>query len=218
MTAFLVLIVIGLEFFVKHDRLTQEKEIFQSAKINPSVFFEQTAVFPSVVYFLISLTAAVIVTFIFFYEVSKGIGHIGLFYVVYAALLLLTRPTTGRIADRMGPTKVILPGMALITAAFFLLFKASFLPMFLLAGALYGLGMGSVLPVLNTLVINFAPPERRGSANATYLAANDIGSAVGAVLWGIVAQRMGFGYLYLLSPIFIVLSMIVYVIFLARKV
>ena len=174
------------------------------------VVFEKTALWPSIIYFLISLTAAVIVTFIPSYQISKGIENIGLFYVVYALLLLITRPTTGKIADRMGPTKVILPGMLFITAAFLILFQASSLSMFLWAAALYGLGMGSVLPALNTLVIIFAPSERRGAANATFLAANDIGSALGAMMWGIVAQSMGFGYIYLFSPVFIILATLVY--------
>jgi len=213
MSALLVIVIVGMGFLVRNDRGIKKH---LPAKSKP-VVFEKTALWPSTIYFLISLTAAVIVTFIPSYQISKGIENIGLFYVVYALLLLITRPTTGKIADRMGPTKVILPGMLFITAAFLILFQASSLSMFLWAAALYGLGMGSVLPALNTLVIIFAPSERRGAANATFLAANDIGSALGAMMWGIVAQSMGFGYIYLFSPVFIILATLVYLFTLLRK-
>ncbi|NLO96893.1 MAG: MFS transporter [Peptococcaceae bacterium] len=212
-SALLVIVIVGMGLGVR-NRHPNKKQL--PAKRKP-VVFEKTALWPSTIYFLISLTAAVIVTFIPTYIISKKIENVGLFYVVYALLLLLTRPTTGRIADRMGPSKVILPGMLFITASFLLLFKAPSLPMFLWAAAFYGLGMGSVLPALNTLVIIFAPADRRGAANATFLAANDIGSALGAVMWGIVAQKMGLSYLYLFSPLFIVFAILVYL-FALRKV
>jgi predicted MFS family arabinose efflux permease len=67
-------------------------------------------------------------------------------------------------------------------------------------------------------VVTFAPAARRGSANATFLAANDIGMGIGAIMWGLVSQSFGFAYIYLISSVLIALSIIVYLVVLKHRV
>jgi MFS family permease len=100
--------------------------------------------------------------------------------------------------------------MLLLAIALWILFIASSLPLFLLAGVIYGLGYGMAQPVLNALVISRAPADRRGAANATFLCAMDMGGILGAVVWGIVAQLVGFSYIYIASSFLIVLAVILY--------
>ena len=51
---------------------------------------------------------------------------------------------------------------------------------------MHGLGYGTIYPILNALAITGAPPERRGTAMATFLTGMDIGVGFGASLWGVI--------------------------------
>ncbi len=225
-TALLIILTFFLGLFLKYDdKASPEKNMnafSNTDKIkkinNKPLIYEKTAIPPSSIFFLVAITYSSIVTFVPLYAVSLGLKNIGLFFVMYALALLFTRPTAGQIADRIGPTKVILTGLVFLLIALLILSEAASLQMFLIAGALYGFGYGCIHPVLNALVIDFAPPERRGAANATFLAANDIGLALGTIIWGLISQNIGFVYLYLFSPVLIVLSMIVYLLVVRHKI
>ncbi|MBU2700132.1 MFS family permease [Sporomusaceae bacterium BoRhaA] len=144
------------------------------------------------------------------YASDKGVTNIGLFFIIIALAMMFTRLTTGRIADRYGTARVLVPGMVLLGIALQILSVASSLPVFLIAAVFYGLGYGTVQPALNALVISLAPVERRGTANATFFCAQDIAGILGSVIWGIVAQAFGFSYIYSASAILMILAIILY--------
>lgn len=191
----------------------------QLAKTPPTkgVILEKSALPPALVLFFITLTYGGIVSFLPLYADYRGVKNIGVFFTVYALVLLFSRPTIGKMADRYGARKFLLPGILLIAAALLLLAKASTLPMFLLVGVVYGLGFGTVQPILNALVISLSPPERRGAANATFAVAMDLGIGLGAVTLGFVAQKIGYVYMYGSSVIFALLALVMYYAFLYRK-
>ncbi|KUO75036.1 MAG: arabinose ABC transporter permease [Desulfosporosinus sp. BRH_c37] len=191
----------------------------QGTRIPPvkGVILEKSAIPPALVLFFITLTYGGIVSFIPFYADYRGVKNIGVFFTVYALVLLLGRPTIGKMADRYGARKFLAPGILLIAAALLLLIKASTLPTFLLVGVVYGLGFGTVQPILNALVISLSPPERRGAANATFAVAMDLGIGLGAITLGFIAQKMGYIYMYGSSAIFALLALVMYYAFLNKK-
>jgi MFS family permease len=181
------------------------------------VIIEKTAVVPSVVLLFVSLTYGGIVTFLPGYAAYRGITDIGLFFTTFAISLLVTRPFMGKAADRLGFSAILLPGMLLLGAALQVLVHATTLPQFLVAAVLYGLGFGSVQPILNAITIALAPPQRRGAANATFMSAMDTGIGLGAIIWGMVAERLGFSYIYGYSTVLIAISLGCYLLLLHRK-
>lgn len=184
----------------KHEEKAQEKDSM----------LEKTALGPSLVFLLVSMTYSGIATFLPSYAMYKGIGNIGLFFSIYAITLFLTRPVTGKLADSIGTAKVILPGMVFLMAALFIIVKAASLKSFLIASVFYGIGFGSVQPILNALIVSLAPPQRRGAANATFLAAMDLGMGIGALAWGAVSQRFGYVYIYSVSIVLSLLAGVAY--------
>lgn len=204
-------VALSLIISISSTYLSQATDMKQpNTNIRKSNLIEKTAIEPSVLIFLISTTYAGIVTFIPSYAAYRGIEGIGNFFIVYAFALLVTRTFSGKAADRIGATKVVVPGMVLLILALVLLIEAHSLTLFLVAAVLYGLGFGSIQPVLNALVITLAPAERRGSANATFLAGLDMGVALGAIGWGAVAQQLGFIYVYALSAALIGFALLYY--------
>ncbi len=174
-----------------------------------AALFEKTALWPASLYFIVMMTYATVGIFLPAYASEKGVENIGIFYVVTALSTILVRLISGRIADRYGPSKVLLTGMLLLAIGLQVLPVAASLPMFLAAAIIYGIGHGAVQPTINALVISLAPVERRGAANATLLCAMDLGIMVGSVLWGGVAQAFGFIYIYYVSAILIILFTVI---------
>jgi len=181
------------------------------------VILEKTAIPPAVVLFFITLTYGGIISFLPSYSDYRGVKNIGIFFTVYALVLLFSRPIIGKLADRYGARKFLVPGILLIATALLLLANASSLPIFLLVAVVYGLGFGTVQPILNALVISFSPPERRGAANATFAVAMDLGIGLGAVTLGFLAQQMGYVYMYASSVIFALLALVMYYALLHKK-
>lgn len=193
--------------YIDRDRLVNAA----AGNRKKAVIFEKTAIPTSAVLFFIALTYGSILTFLPSYAAFRGIKDIGIFFTVYALALLITRPITGKLADRYGFSTVILPGMALLFLSLVILAFAASLSAFLIAGVLYGLGYGSTQPTLNAIMVKLCPVERRGAANATFFSTMDIGIGLGAVMWGVVSQKAGFSCVYLASAVCVMLAFIGYV-------
>lgn len=61
------------------------------------------------------------------------------------------------------------------------------------AAIIIGLGNGHIWPGMQTMFINLAPANKRGTANSTQLTCWDIGMGLGVVMGGLFAHHMGYG-------------------------
>ena len=100
--------------------------------------------------------------------------------------------------------------MLLTVMMFITLAYANSLPTVLLAAVFYGIGYGTLQPIMNAIVIKLAPPERRGSANATYYATMDISFGIGSIVWGAASQYLGFTAVFLACAASVVISLVIY--------
>ena len=205
-------------------RRTSENKIPESEKRDSSSYswldhiVEKAAIPMSLVMLFAALSQSSISSYLKIYANERSIGNVGLYYTVYAIALFITRPTTGRLSDRFGTNKVIFPGMAMIILAFFLLTRADSLIDLIIVAIVYGLGYGSVQPVLNALMVKYCPADRRGIGNSTFHIAMDGGYGIGAVLWGIVADLFGTTVsIYYGAAVSIGVACILYIILLYKK-
>ena len=58
---------------------------------------------------------------------------------------------------------------------------------------LLGVGFGTMFPAFNTLFVNLAPNNQRGTATSTYLTSWDVGIGIGLMAGGYIAQLTSFG-------------------------
>lgn len=121
------------------------------------------------------------------------------FFLVFAAVMLLARPFTGRLFDLKGPQYVLYPGLVLFIAGLIILAYTSSAATFLTAGAFIGLGYGSLVPSMQTLAIQSTSIERSGYATATFYTFFDGGIALGSYIFGIIAAANGYQSIYLIS-------------------
>ncbi|MEC0275277.1 MFS transporter [Peribacillus frigoritolerans] len=160
-----------------------------------------------------------IVSFISLYAKElKMVEASGYFFTVYSLVLLVIRPITGKISDKYGAYFVIYPGMLLCIVGTVVLSQSNTLTIFLLSAFLISLGLGSIQPSLQALVINAVPSERRGAATATYLMSIDLGIAGGAFVLGIIANYIGYSGMFLSSSLFVLVGLIFYGLYQFRQV
>lgn len=139
----------------------------------------------------------------------QGVGNIGLFFTVYAVILLASRPLLGRISDRLPLKHVIYPTSILLIAAMLLCAYASSLWMFLIAAVLMGIGFGGSQPAIQAACIRDVAPEKRGAASATFMMGQSLGFIVGPMLGGTIAVSIGYGNMYAVMAGIAFLSVVV---------
>lgn len=198
-----------------HDTVPRSIPI-ENAKVIDS-FFEKTSLLPSLVMFFVSLTFGSVITFLPSYGLARDIDHIGSFFVVYSITVLIARLTTGKLADRHGFRIVLIPSLAALFLSMVILAFAGTLAVVLIAAVFFGIGFGTSYPLTNAIIIKLCSEKRRGAATSTLLAAMDIGIGFGALAWGMVLEVSGFTVVYLASSACAILSILVYIFFVHKK-
>lgn len=142
--------------------------------------------------FLYSFGYGGITSFSALFAMSRGIAPSSLYLTVLAVVILLTRPFSGRLADRISPRRVFLPCLALIALGLGMLSYSDTMPMFVLSAIVFGAGYGTAYPVFVASVFMHVSQERRGAAFGSILAAFDTGIGSGSVLTGLLVEQFGF--------------------------
>ena len=124
-------------------------------------------------------------------------GPATLFFLVYSAAILFSRPFTGRLFDRKGADAVMVPAFLSFLAGMALLSQVRHAVPLLLAAALLGFGMGAVQSCGLTLAVKSAPPERISYANSTFYICADAGVGIGPFLLGFLLPGAGYRGMYL---------------------
>lgn len=205
-----------INYELKKEKILEEKVKYQQvfgvnqSKLEKKSFIEKTSVRPCIVMFFIVISISSVFSFMPIFGAARNIDNIGLFFTVYAITVILSRIITGRIADRYGFYKTFLPSVILTIMMFITLAFANSLPTVLLAAVFYGIGYGTLQPIMNAIVIKLAPLDRRGSANATYYATMDISFGLGSVIWGAASQSFGFTTVFIACAVSVVISIVIY--------
>ncbi|MFS0781059.1 MFS transporter [Bacillus sp. 1P06AnD] len=167
---------------------------------------EKAAWFPAVLTLLIAFGYGSIVSFIVIFGNDRGIDNIFVFYLVNAVFATLSRPITGKWFDRNGPRGIILVCSVLTFAALWVLSLSHNSWHIGIAGALLGMGYGSILPTLQSWGLSITPPKRRGIANGMSFSAIDLGIGLSGLIFGFLATYFEIATIFQISSVFIVIA------------
>ena len=140
-----------------------------------------------------------------FAAAGLGLKQIGILAATYPAVWGLTQLVTGPLSDRIGRKWLIAGGMWTQAFGIVLIALASTFAGFAAGAILLGLGTAMVYPTLLATIGDVAHPSWRGSAVGVYRLWRDLGYAFGALIAGMVADRLG------LSPAAMVVAALTFV-------
>ncbi|MGE7094289.1 MFS transporter [Lysinibacillus sp. NPDC048646] len=179
--------------------------------------FERKALPVAAIASLVAFSYASVLSFLSVYAQQKDLMAVAsLFYAVFAAAMLITRPYTGKLYDTKGPQFVIIPGILSFAIGLVMLAFVSEPALFLFAAIFVGFGYGAVTTSLQALAIQSTAHTRSGYATATYFTMYDIGIALGSYILGMVAVEAGYATVYLTSAGLLVVVFIIYLLRLAK--
>jgi MFS family permease len=140
--------------------------------------------------------AGVIVTFLPL-AVPASVASIVLF--VQPAVSTFARWAAGRIGDRHGHSRLLVPGVLLAIAGTAALAGTGSFPIVLLGATAFGAGFGVLQNVTLALMYERAPRSAYSGVSAVWNAAYDLGMAAGAIGFGVLVPAVGFAAAFLLT-------------------
>lgn len=198
-------------FIIQAPTIEVEETETKRETFKRSNYFERSSVPIASVMLVIGITYSSILSFISTYAETIHLVQAGTFYfVVYAIVVLLTRPISGKVLDKFGGNAVIYPTLIIFAIGMFFISKATSTSIFLFAAALIGLGYGNFQSSTQAIAIQRAPIERMGLANATYFIFYDFSLGLGPLFLGALIPLVGFRELYFYLIFFIIFGLLLY--------
>ena len=142
---------------------------------------------------------------------SMGAGVWGsVFFALFALMIIISRPLVGKVYARFGSKFVIYPGVALFILGLSALGIVTTPIGIICTAPLLGLGYGAAQPAFQALAVQSAPIERAGVSTATYFLALDIAVGAGSVVLALIANALGYQYLYQITALIMVVALALY--------
>lgn len=144
------------------------------------------------------------------YGKELGIPNAGIFFLFWAGGIIASRVFAGKLVDKGKIHEVNVSAMAIVAISFLIFALVHNIYAFCISGLFIGVGFGMMFPALQTLYINMAENNQRGTANSTYLIGFDLGLALGMLVGGYITGFLSFPTLYLVAAVMCGVSVIIY--------
>lgn len=217
----ITLLAIGLisSLFVRVPSVELKlKQLKSSNGFSLHNFFEVKAIPISIIGFFIALCYSSILTFLTPYVQEINLVDAGsFFFVVYAAFILISRPFTGRWFDQKGESMVMYPSFLLFALALVILSQAHQDFALLTAGALVGLGYGTLTSCGQAISVKVSPKDRIGLATSTWFIFLDGGIGIGPYIMGLFISLIGYRGLYMSIAVIVFACLFLYYFLHGRK-
>jgi predicted MFS family arabinose efflux permease len=140
------------------------------------------------------------------------------FLLCYAIFLMVCRLFTGNICDKRGAGYVVYPCMLFFIIGLIVLGLTETSITMITAGALIGIGYGSVTPIIQTQIISAVEHHKVGIANSLFFNSMDMGLAIGALIFGMTIEHAGYRVIYFAGAVLVALATFYYAIHMKKKV
>lgn len=156
--------------------------------------------------FAASFSYGALFTFIPLASLAKGVPFYSLFFISFAASVIVSRFFVQRADNRFGLEKAILYASFLVVVSVMIPAVTISPVSLVLSGALYGIGFGLIFPSLVMLLMRRISQTSRGTSLSILIAAGDVGSAISAALLGVVAEHLGYPLVFTATVLILMLN------------
>jgi MFS family permease len=184
-------------------------------KISPKSIVAKESLLPAIILFFLQMTFCNINAFLVIFADKRGIANIGFFYTMYAVTMLFAPRLAGKLSDKWGAGKAIIPALIFFGLSLYIISVSSSLLFFLLAAVVSAFGYGAAQPMVQTLCMKAVPDARRGAASSTSYIGQDLGNLAGPIVAGLIADKMGYQVMWQMMTIPVLFAMLL--VFLFRK-
>ncbi|TBR58928.1 MFS transporter [Westiellopsis prolifica IICB1] len=166
---------------------------------------------PAFVMLMVGLTIGTLHTFAPLYIKSTQVDlNPGLFYTASAISSFSGRVFTGKASDRLGRGLFVTIGLVFYSLSMVLMYLANNASTFLLAALVEGIGGGTLIPMIATLMADRSLPQQRGRIFAICIAGFDFGIAIAGPIVGFAAEQVGYRISFGFTAALTGLAMIVF--------
>jgi MFS family permease len=168
----------------------------KTASVERSFYLEWKIIVPGVSSFLQNFIYGAVCAFVTLYAIQYGVANPGLFFSASAVMMIAGRMFGGRILDTYSKEKIILLFVVMTIIDMVILSFATTLPMFVLAGLIWGIGTAFFYPACMAYSLEFVGSSS-GTVLGTLRAIMDLGLAVGPMAMGFILPFTGYPTMFL---------------------
>lgn len=212
--AALAIIILLMFFFIKFPDSIVTSSQTSNEKLGSgllSKFIERRAVPISLVALFVGLAYSGVLSFMSFYTVEINLEKIGgYFFLMYAIVVIITRPVTGKLLDSRGANIIIYPCLIIFALGMYFFSTATSSIIFIIAAICIGIGYGNFTSVAQAVAVKETPRERMGLATSTFFILYDIGLGFGPYVLGLLVPVIGYRSIFSWMIAVIIISIILY--------
>lgn len=172
-----------------------QKERTVTSEVRTGKWYQQIisrhALIPAVIMMLIMMSFANFNSFMVPFGKELGIEDIGIFFTVFAGSMLVIRPISGWLSDKLGLRKVLLPALLFFSVACLIIGSAKAIPMILVGAIPAAIGFGTGNPLTQAWSVQTETRARRAVASNTLYVGMDVGFFFGPLLGGVIRDVTG---------------------------
>lgn len=160
---------------------------------------------------LCAVPFAAILAFLSSYAAQVGLPEAAsAYFLVYAGVILVSRPAAGIVQDRRGDEVVVVPIVLALALGSLLTGLAATGPVLLLAAGLLGLGYGTLTSVGQAIAVARVARERVGLGVSSYFLLVEVGTGLGPVVLGLLVEPVGYPGTFAAGAAFALAALVLY--------
>lgn len=177
-------------------RKAEEKHGFRLGSV-----LELSVLLPCIVWFLALFGFSVVNNFAIACGESRGIANMSLFFTVHNIAIVVTRLFAGRLRRYIRASWLIVLGLAVIGAGTMLIAFAHSFPLMLVSSVIMAMGGTVYAQYLQADVLLRVADNRKGVANSTMMLFQDVGAGIGAAVFGLTSQHLGYAFSFIAASV-----------------